>query len=401
MLYFIISSPHFAYAAEVDSILSEDHNHERLPGPILELDVEQLELREVQQYEGYFAGYDSAVIGRAPQAATATDPTALENNVPVTTNVEQGQTILFSFLKASVYGSLSPAASGLPSAISKRHVDVEGDDEKTKGLEEEDVDGLEAELRIRQSDDPRTVYISVNVCVQPSPLQNTTVEPPPQLQLYVSQTSSNSNPGPNQDPTTQTMTLLVGGAAMYSVNATGDIFIGLYGETTTAYKNVWSAQIAASIDGYFHTYHNGSHPNLYLMDADNFSGLVRTGNLTTDAVNTTVYEAWMKHSPPFVIFANPKDDTSTDGMQNSYCGMLHSTIAPGDNGTSSNKVQTSISNVGTGQPTQQFYISKLAAATTYNLALGMYGNSTLAGNGVVGGGGQVWPLTDFTTNAGM
>jgi len=187
---------------------------------------------------------------------------------------------------------------------------------------------------------------------------------------------------------------------MYSLNATGDIFIGLYGQTTTAYKDVWSAQIAVSIDGYFHTYHNDTDANLFFVDSDSTSSLLLTGNLTSDVANSSVYEAWMKHPPPFVIFANNKNDNSLEGIQNSYCGMSRSSIGPGSNGTTPNNVQESIINRGNNQPRQQFYISGLTSGTTYNVALGMYGNSTLAGDGVVGGGGQVWPSTNFTTNSG-
>lgn len=400
VLYFMIASPHFAYAAEVGSIHPEDHNHERLAGPILEVDLEQLEAREVQQYEGDFVRYDNAIIERGLEIVRATGPTELQNNAPVTSSVDQGQTVQFSFLKASVYGSLSPATSGLPSALKGRDVHVEIDDGSMEGLDEQDLDGQEPELRTRQSTSPRPVYISVNVCTQPSPLINSTVDPPPQLQLYISQSAENTSPGPNQDPSTQAIITLNEGAAMHSVQATGDVYIGLYGQSTTAYQNSWSAQVAASIDGYFHTYYNSTDTNLEFADADNLSGLFYSGNLTNDVKNSTVYEAWMKQAPPFVIFANAKDDTSLNGIQNSYCGMMRSSVAPAENSTSSSRVQTAITNIGNGQPRQQFYINELSAGTTYNIALGVYGNSTAAGSGVVGGGGQVWPIKEFTTSTG-
>jgi calcium channel MID1 len=88
-LYFTFASPHFAYAGDVDSIRPEDHNHERLPGPILEVDSDELELREAEgaAYEADFIGFDRGIIGRA-----TTDPQALQNKVNITDSIVQGQT---------------------------------------------------------------------------------------------------------------------------------------------------------------------------------------------------------------------------------------------------------------------------------------------------------------------
>jgi calcium channel MID1 len=406
-LYFAFSLPQFAYAADVDSIGREDHNRERLLDmPFLEVDIEELDLREVG-YEAEFLGVDRGIIGRAP---TANEPTALINNRMDLTNVEQGQLVSYSFLNASVFGALSPNTTGLPSPVRIRDFHTELGEETTldRGLdwmdEEDEGNTQDRELKARQSTsaDYRTVWITVNACVQPQPIINTTTDPPPQLELYVSQSAKNTNPGPTQDSSTQQMITLENGAGMIAVNATGDVYIGLYGANTTAYKDVWSAQIAASIDAPYHYYNNGTYTNLYLVDSDSSSALLITGNLTNEPSNSSVYQQWMESNPPFVVFGINQDDTSLNGLQNSYCALqqqatIGPTLAAGD----ANSVQAGITTRGNGQPKQQFYINNLSKGTTYNAVLAMTGNSTDSGTGIVGGGGQVWPMMSFTTLSGI
>jgi calcium channel MID1 len=404
-LYFAFSIPHFAYAADVDSIRREDHNHERLLDmPFLEVDIEDLELREVG-YEAEFIGYDRGIIGRAP---TADEPTALINNRMDLTNVEQGHTVSYSFLNASVFGELSPNTTGLPSPVRLRSVNTEWEEEEDvteggmEGLEEGHVQDLK--LSARQSTDAnyRTVYITVNACVQPQPIINTTTDPPPQLQLYVSLSANNTNPGPGKDSASQQMITLERGAGMIVVNVTGDVFIGLYGENTTAYKDVWSAQIAASIDAPYHYYHNGTNPNLFLVDSDSSSALLITSDLTDEPENSTVYQDWMNSAVPFVVFASNQDDTSLNGLQNSYCALQQNAqIGPTVTTGTANSVQAGLTTRGNSQPKQQFYIDALSSGSSYHAVLAMSGNSTDSGNGVVGGGGQVWPMMNFTTLSGM
>lgn len=393
-LYFAFSSSHFAYAADVDSSRPEGYDYERLAaGPLFEADFEELELREAEVYRGEFLGYDEGIIGRAP---TSNEPQVLMNNRPSTSNVVQGGLNSYSFLKSSVLADPSSSAVEFSSPIGRRDTTRSNGESDDSDSVEENID-LELRLKPRQS--TRTsgiVYISVNACIQPRPIQNTTVEPPPQLQLYVSLSEDNPNPGPSQDATTQQMTLLEGGAAMLQINATGDIFIGLYGENTTAYTDVWNAQIAASIDGYYHTFHNESDSNLFLVDSDSSSALLITGNLTNENSSSPVYQAWMNTPPPFTLFAVNKDDRSILGLQNSYCGLKQfASIAPTANRSADN-VEAAITNRGNNQPRQQFYVDGLTKSSTYNIALGIAGNTTGDGN-VVGGGGQIWPMTNFTT----
>ena len=407
-LFFAFSIPHYAYAADIDSIRRDDHNHERLLDmPFLEIDNEDLELRDMR-YEAEFIGYDRGIVGRTP---TADEPTPLINNRMDLTNIEQGQTVSYSFLNSSVFGELSPNTTGLPSPVKIRSINAQwGDDvgvteDRMAGVDEtEEGHNEELKLRPRQSTDAnhRTVYITVNACVQPQPIINTTTDLPPQLQLYVSLSPNNTNPGPGKDSTSQQMIVLEGGAGMIVVNATSDVFIGLYGENTTAYKDVWSAQIAASIDAPYHYYHNGTNANLFLVDSDSSSALLITSDLTGEPQNSTVYQDWMNSPVPFVVFASNQDDTSLNGLQNSYCALQQNAqIGPTVTTGTANSVQAGLTTRGNGQPKQQFYIDFLTGGSSYHAVLAMSGNSTDSGNGVVGGGGQVWPMMNFTTLSGM
>lgn len=372
-----LSMPHFAYAAGVDSIRLEDHNHEQLLGTdVLGAYLGNLELRGV--------GSDREITGKAP---TSNSLIQLANNVPSVANISQGQTNTYTFPSSELDLRSSPAREG---------------DSYILEESEEGADPANLELRQqRRATTSRAVYISVNVCHQPKPIEDTTTDPPPQLTLYISQDSSNPNPGPNSNGAQQTVGLDEG-AAMRKVNATGDIYISLYGPNTTAYKAAWSAQIAASTNTFYHTFlPDNSGQNLYLVDSDSSAALLITGNITNE---TSSYQAVMNAAPPFVLFASKSNNQSIQGLQNSYCGLLQNAeIAPSTIGKSESNVQASLTTRGWGAPKQQFYLSGINSGTTYYAALAVDGggNSTGGGPGVIGGGGKVWPMMNFTTLSGM
>ncbi|KAE8446133.1 hypothetical protein EG329_012504 [Mollisiaceae sp. DMI_Dod_QoI] len=399
ILYFVISWPHFAYAAEVDSIQSEDHNHERLlQTPYLDLDNDELELRGIA-YEADFIGFDRGIIGRA-----TTDPTALTNNVAVTTNIPQGQVMSYMFTNASLWADKSPPPAGLPSPIQLQNrgliaseLSLDGDEDGDK--DEDDVQqDPELRLRPRESNGERTLYITVTTCTQPT--SNSTTTSAPQLQLYISTSKNNTNPGPTQNSDLQVMMELDQGYALYELNATSDVFMGLYAKNDSAYTGTYNAQIAASIDAPFHYYWNSSDPNLFLADSDASSALLFTDPLITNSSNITLYEEWMNINPyPFQIFASDASSSSVLGLKHSYCGLqTNAQIVTSRTGQTTSQIVTGMTDIGLGTlPKQQFYVTGLSAASTYNVALAMNGNSTAAGDGVVGGGGQVFQMTSFDT----
>lgn len=398
ILYFVFSSSSFAYAADVDSIRPEDHNHERLLGiPILDFEDDELELRE-STYEAEFVGVDRGIIGRA-----TTVPTALINNRMDLTNVEQGQLVSYMFSNSSLWSDKTAPGSGLPSQITLQGRGIERAEDSYGLLDEDEEEGERDDLKLtaRQTSSAaqRTLYISVTTCDQPQPRSNTTTDPAPQLKLYVSQSANNTNPGPNSTSSADVVSL-VDGYVLYEANATGAIYMGVYAEdSNSTYSGVYSAQIAASIDGPYHYYWNSSDPNLFLIDSDDASALLFTGAFISDSTNVTLLEEWMDTSPPFVIFASDADDNSIMGIQNSYCGLQNKAqIAATRPGQTVSNIRTGMTSIGDGTlPKQQFYVDGLSKSKTYNVILAMNGNSTASGDGVVGGGGQVFHMTNFST----
>ncbi|KAH6684182.1 stretch-activated Ca2+-permeable channel component-domain-containing protein [Halenospora varia] len=401
LLYFVFSSPHFAYAADVDSIRPEDHNHDRLwdvPFPIL--DDEALELRELP-YESEFLGIDRGIIGRAP---TTNEPTGLTNNVPVTTNIEMGQTVSYIFHNDSLWAAKSTTeAFLLPSHLRKRDF-IEGDVDAESG--DSEIPG-EQKLRPRQANSStfRTLYVSVTTCLQPEPVDNTSMAAVPQLQLYISQNSNNTNPGPGK--TQQDMVELVEGYAMHEVNSMADVYIGVYGKNDTAYSGVWSAEIAASIDAPYHYYHNITDSNLSLVDSDSASAFLLADNPKKFDNGTSDSGKWTKATPPYVLFASNVNDRKILGLSNSFCGLQQKAqIKPSTTGEVASGYQTALNykmqfgltkRDGEVLPKQQFYVKGLTGASQYNVVLAIRGNSTDSGANVVGGGGQIFRMTTFRT----
>lgn len=384
LLYFTFASPHFAYAADVDSIRPEDHNHERLlERPYLDFDLEDLELREIA-YEADFIGVDRGIIGRAP---TGNEPKEVINNRLEEINIALGQTVSYMFSNASLYGEKSASKAFLsPLRIQGRDFDV--GDEIRDGVEDED---LRSNSRQLSSSNIRTLYISVTACVQPTALDNTT--PAPQLQLYVSQSPDNPNPGPGKSP--QDMVELQGGYVMYTLNAIGDVYFGVFGNnnTNTAYNDhPWEVQVAASIDAPYHYYYDSSD-NLSLMDSDSGAALFVAGNpmkLDGDGNN---YDKWKDVFAPFNLFTRDINDMSIMGLQNSYCAWTK--------GEPAIQVASSVAKREEGQlPEEQFYVEGLAGGSKYNAALAMNGNSTDSGSGIVGGGGIVFRAREYSTLSG-
>lgn len=189
------------------------------------------------------------------------------------------------------------------------------------------------------------------------------------------------------------------GYVLYEVNATGDIFMGVYAKNDSTYTGMYNAQIAASIDAPFHYYWNSSDPNLFAVDSDANSALLFTDPLITNSSNITLYEQWMDVTPPFQIFASDASSTFIMGLQNSYCGLqTNAQIVANRAGQTTSQVVTGMTDIGSGAlPKQQFYVTGLNAGKSYNVALAINGNSTASGGGVVGGGGQVFHMTTFST----
>lgn len=381
LLYLTLIS-NFAYASDVDSLKHEDHNHERLPSPhILDEELGDVELRTVG-YQAQFVGVDRGIIGRAPSI----DPMGLANNVPAQDNVLLGEVKQYRFLNASLWGPMAPM-----SAIRF----YERSDESIGN----EVESSQHDLR-KRAVSTRTVYVTLNTCLQPHNPNDPTgaLGVPAQLELYVSNFSS---PGPDKPSNTQQMVVADGGFANITMQAYGDVFIAVAAKNSTAFTSgVYNIEVAASIDAPYHSFIS-SDPNLFFIDSDSTSALLATKSLPVSSNGTVIMPSGT--SLPYVIFVNNNSDPFTSGLQNSYCALnIGSQIAGTVGGQRETLVKTSITDTVFGNfPKQQFYFNGLHPSSSYYGSLAVSGNSTASGAGVVGGGGIVWRSTNFTTQSGM
>ncbi|KEQ98862.1 hypothetical protein AUEXF2481DRAFT_380128 [Aureobasidium subglaciale EXF-2481] len=371
-IYCLLWTPHSAYAAEIegpDSALPAHapHNH----APDLEDDLDDPEdVYKYTQIEENGEQHTKRVVGDVV--------TLGGSNVPGLLNIEAGNTTVWHFNNASLWAPYANATPGLPSSI---------DDGDT---------GDSGTIYKRQEASNRLVYISVTTCLQPewNGTTNQTIVPP-QLTLYVSNSTSNKEPGPSAPAERQVAITLNEGFANYSMNATTDVYMAVHAPAMpNNFTGIWNYEIAASIDNYYHGAHPAS-PFLYLVDTDTHAALLVTNNLTEANPDDLVYQQWMNLTSPFTVFVQPTIDKRLDGMRNSYCGMTHASI-----NNASSSVQSGMITRGLGhKPKEQFYIQELNGSTSYFGVLAMEGNSTQIGPGVVGGGGQVWQPVNFKTKA--
>ncbi|KAI9818472.1 MAG: stretch-activated cation channel mid1 [Pycnora praestabilis] len=404
VIYFSLTNPQFAYAANVDSIVHEDHNHRRLLDLLAQGDGtedfnwEGEQDGEAELYEPEFAVFDRGIIGRADDMVVT-----LANNAPGILNIDAGTVQYWKFPNATLQGPFASETPTLPSSVYLRIRDDGadfGDHESEEWLDEEGH-GHNKELERRQTTalEPRILYITLNTCLQPLSHSNGGM-PPPQLEVYVSQSPSNKRPGPgNYDPNMQF--IADSGFANVTLNASADVYIGVSAPSTPGFSGGYNYQIAASIDAQYHSY-NATNTSLYLVDSDSNSALLITNVLTTASSNESVYSEWMSIAPPFDLFAHNINDTSIQGLEKSYCGLSHNAqIAARKNGQSTQDVDGSMTKRGLDQqPKEQFYVKNLNGSSSYSGFLGLQLNSTAGSSNVPGGGGKVWTALNFTTKSG-
>ncbi|EME48291.1 calcium channel-like protein [Dothistroma septosporum NZE10] len=397
LVYWSLSNPHFAYAAELPIDGSgqlragEDHNWHRIHDD--ESSEDEHELEELETRDEYHA-----VVPR--QTAAATSQIA-ENNAGTSGEIAPGNTTIWVYPNKLLIANHTEIGAGLPSQLSGKRVVAQEHLE----LRKRDEDG-DAHLERRQ--DATTIYISANTCRQPIWSGSGTQDiPAPQLTLYVSNVAGNKKLGP--DGVSQTEYPFDGGF----VNATIDAASGTWHMAVSApeldsnFTGSWSYDLAVSIDDYFYAA-NTTDPFLYLVDTDSNAALMVTDNLTQANPSSPEFQQWMNLSAPFTLFALNANFTGLMGLENSFCGLQ--TFVSNNSQIMSNKddlegvsdhVQMGMITRGLGnKPKQQFYATGLNSSSQYRAFLAMDGNSTASGNGVVGGGGKVWGTgVDFTTKS--
>jgi calcium channel MID1 len=401
LIYLSITNPQFAYAATG----AEAFGHPR-PDPLgRHIGEHRIEGGVVgwkggiraDGHDPEFEGLDQGIRGRAPSGVTA-----LTNNDPKQLNITPGEIQYWVVENSTITGPNSTPLRPLPLGGVARRKRRDGFDlEDESGPEfDEDLDAVE-DLRIRQAGPggTRMLYITLNTCIQPSPNDSSNTQAPPSLELYISTSQNNQRPGPNSTANGQQKVNADGGYASYTMNATGDTYIGVFAPPAPSYQDIYNYEIAVSIDAQYHSYKDTD--NLLLVDSDSNSTLLVTNNLTPPKTQPSdpIYQAWINLSPPYVIFAHNQNDPLIRGLQRSSCGLWkYAQIAAARDADAVSMSMTT--RVLGDQPKQQFHIGGLNKSSPYYIFLGMRGNSTKEGQGVVGGGGTIWKSKKIVTKSG-
>jgi calcium channel MID1 len=336
------------------------------------------------------------------------------NDIGTPQDAAGGSTTIWQYPNRFLISKNAELGVGLPSSYgdvdTSSGADRDGAVRKRKTTLVEEVF---PELSSRQDSSVTTkqIYISANTCSQPRWI-GTGVQDvaPPQLTLYVSTTSSNQKLGPDGDSNAQTVHPFTDGFVNATVSASGDWYMAIHAPTYSSnFAGQWNYELAVSIDDYFYSAHQeASSDFLHLVDTDMDAALLISGRLgDQNATNSDLYNRWMKLKPPFVMFAMNENVTSYMGLESSFCGLQNAVKSAAqvqaltsDLGGTTTNVQMQMSSRGLGNyPRQQFYVTKLNSSSTYRGYIAMAGNSTAAGNGVVGGGGTVWPYMRFPTKS--
>ncbi|KAJ5927975.1 hypothetical protein N7466_006931 [Penicillium verhagenii] len=306
--------------------------------------------------------------------------TSLANNNFQDSTIKVGAYQYWYIPKSVVTGEHGVAGKGLP-----EYIDTDGNVVSSEAADELRKRGL---LKRAST----TVYVALNTCDRPSTNITGAEGLFPQLKVYYSTSSDLKYPGPGQDDSLQNVTTASQGYVGFELEADSDVYISVVADNSTSYYGSYSYDLAISIDAYFYNV-VPDDPFLYFVDSDQSAALLVTNNLTQSNSSSQNYQEWMDLSPPpYTMYAHNLNDTSLSGMTSSFCAVQkHSQVV-------SNQGNTGMTSRGLGnRPKEQFYILGLNRSSTYVGILGMEGNGSTYGNGVVAGGGIVWQPMNFTT----
>ena len=389
IIYYVLSNPHFAYAIELDSIHNRDHNHHRLLDDLIiersfsggDQGVTKSELGDEEWADGEL---------RKRQDGIAT----LQNNVPADDTIKVGMPKQYVFQNSTIFGKAGERGLGFPTPMF-----ISSNDQTDLGSGLAQVASSQAtDWMLQQNQEgSQSVYVSITTCSQP-PSNAGFI--PPQLTLYI---GTSPNPGPNSHMSLITLKEGYGSAVL---TGNGDMYMTVYApDLLSPLAGEWSYQLAASIDGFYHSY--SDNQSLLLLDTDSNSALFVSSNLTDQGPGNSSFGEWMNMwPPPLTLFAHNGNDSSIEGLRFSYCGLQnYAQIQP--NATGSGRLNMSMTERSVGawnsgpEPKQQFYLNALDKSSGYYGIMAMNGNSSHSGAGVVNGGGQVWRYMQFTTKSGM
>ncbi|KAJ8108948.1 hypothetical protein ONZ43_g6273 [Nemania bipapillata] len=383
ILYVFLFAPQFAFAADLSQVPSRPG----FSGSSYDLDdtADLIDARR-PSYESDFSLFDRSIVGRVVDGAT---PIAVDT--PTLGNLTPESTFAYVFEVASVSGR--SAQEHATSHELRRSLD--GPQGLAAGGGGDEELGSELDV-VRRQTASKTLYISVNTCIQPSRISpdQTTIDPP-QLTLYVSTSSDNTSPGPENTQGTQKL-VFDEGAVMFNTSLDRDIYFSIsapeVSETDFVTTSPYNYEVAVSLTGYYRSYANNAEPNLIWVDSDASSSLLTTLNLTSlpeEVVST----------PPYVVFVQNTKNPNINGIRKSYCGLSNwAQIRPLEDGQS--QASTGLRQGGVANLTmQEFYVTGLNASANYTGIVALNTSLSLEKRqeGGSGGGMIVYNAITFTT----
>ncbi|KAL7266621.1 hypothetical protein RUND412_010826 [Rhizina undulata] len=377
----LLSNPDGSHAQSTDN----GESRERSEVEVGMLDVEVL---------GMGAGISGSADGILGRATTSDIVRGLENGVPKGYNMNFGD-INYWVLEATEL-FVDDTATTRRDELRKRDSTSDGSDQ------DGDPDSTSRRLREKRQTGQQTVYLTFNTCLQPQ--SNTTAsasESPPQLQLFISNSTTNQSPSPWVRNRPQTAIPVTQGFANLTFIASGTIWVGVYAPEVTS-SNQWSGvyyyELVLSTTQPYHGYIDDQF--LYLVDTDNNSALLITGNMTTTSADEGGVDEdadgneLITRDPPYTMYAqNVGIPSRFFGLERSYCAVTTlAQIRP-----ASSDVDMTVRGLG-NLPKQQFHLRELNKTSEYQgyLARPINSSSSSAPSNARGGG-ILWRPTNFTT----
>jgi calcium channel MID1 len=291
---------------------------------------------------------------------------------PVTQDQENGIVKLLNIEWGGMFIHHLSAAEVFNGGRNERRNEIEGRADDDDGDDDEVTTGRRVEIR---QDRRKTIHLTFNTCLQPQPnstaKQASAPEAPPQLMVFVSNSTDNKAPGARVDKPQFTVNVDHGFAA-FDFDATGDVWVGVYApRLSSTQKGVyddepWNYELALTTGEPYHGFKEEQF--LYLVDTDDSTALLITGNMTATAAQyggvketLSVPELMATNPPPYTMYAQNRNITSKfNGLEKSYCAVrLSSQIRPG-------ATDVSMTTRGLGNlPKQQFHLNELNRSSEY------------------------------------
>jgi calcium channel MID1 len=332
---------------------------------------ETLSAESLRDYLPDFPAVSRSIIGRADGSKNV----ILQNNIPApSATINPGDTFYYTFPSSILQGPRSTATPIIPLNL-----------RKNKSPDEES----HSELRKRDGD--VHFWLTLSVCSQPT--GGSSISPPGQLSLLVSQT--NPTPGTGDGPQPPSSIPVEEGFGEYDRTTSDNLYIAVVAPQGTGLTGAYIFELVVSIDAPYTSYQNMS--NLTWVDSDSGAAIFVSSNLITDDAQK---QTWDDLGPKFTMFVANQNDTQYNGLTRSYCAFRNTTETGGSIPNQKNtRVEVGLTTYNASLQ-QQFYVSGLNKSTNYNAYMGLPTEFNIAGSGQPGGGGVLYRAINFTTKTG-